>query len=305
MLDKFWEGIGSNLAERWLEHIFGPAFLFWSGGVGLYTWNRGFDKVMADAQALTLIQQGTWIFLGLLTLVFSSMLMNAIRFPILRLLEGYWPWPFNYLGLGITYFRKLIFQKKYDDLRSLKTTETERKLDRKEKEKLTRLEVWVHWNPVKASELMPTTLGNILRARERSPKRKYGFDAVICWPRIWPLLPENVRNDLIASRSSLDQLIELWFWGLLFLLWSTQSPWAVVIGLLWMFLSYGISLQAAMAYGDLLESAFDLHRLSLYDAIGWNRPKNSDEEKELGAQLTEFLWRGTLPEPQAYIRKKE
>ena len=30
MLDKFWENIGTNVAERWIEYIFGPAFLFWA-----------------------------------------------------------------------------------------------------------------------------------------------------------------------------------------------------------------------------------------------------------------------------------
>ena len=41
MLSKFWESIGSDLAERWLEYIFGPAFLFWAGGCGIYVWKTG------------------------------------------------------------------------------------------------------------------------------------------------------------------------------------------------------------------------------------------------------------------------
>jgi len=39
----------------------------------------------------------------------------------------------------------------------------------------------------------------------------------------------------------------------------------------------------------------DLHRMALYEALGWPRPKDSDEEKALGRRLTEFLWRGTDP----------
>jgi hypothetical protein len=126
---------------------------------------------------------------------------------------------------------------------------------------------------------------------------------VICWPRLWPLLPENVRTDLTNARSSLDRLVELWFWGLLFLLWAFWTSWAVIIGLLWMVMTYGMALQSAMAYGDLLESAFDLHRFSLYDAMNWPRPKNTQEEKVLGAQLTEYLWRGTLPKKLTYNSK--
>jgi len=305
MLDKFWESIGSDLAERWLEYIFGPAFLFWAGGVGLYVWKTGWSTVLADMQVLTPFQQVMWIVLALMVLVFSSTLMRAIHFPLLRLLEGYWPLPFNFLGLGVVAIRKLFFRPKYDNLRSLKGLDGKGELDPGQSDKLSRLEVWAHWRPASAKEQMPTALGNILRARELSPRRKYGLDAVVCWPLLWPLLSENVRNDLMAARSSLDSLAELWFWGLLFLLWASLTPWAIAIGLLWMILAYGTSLQAAMAYGELLESAFDLYRLSLYDAVGWPRPKSNDEEKKLGEQLTEFLWRGGVSGTITYQFKKQ
>jgi hypothetical protein len=92
MLDKFWESIGSNIAERWLEYIFGPAFLFWAGGLGLYVWRTGWQESLKSTQALTAFQQGSLIVLALFVLVVSSMFVQALRFPILQLLEGYWPW---------------------------------------------------------------------------------------------------------------------------------------------------------------------------------------------------------------------
>jgi hypothetical protein len=293
MLDKFWESIGTNLAGRWLDHIFGPAFLFWAGGLGLYAWQTGWQALLTDAQALTQFQQISWIILGLLVLVFSSLLVQAIRFPVLRLLEGYWPWPFTYPSSWIVAARKRFFNKRYEELRHLKASEEKGTLSAGQPEKLARLEEWAHWYPAQSDDLLPTALGNILRARERTPGRKYGLDAVICWPRLWPLLPEIVRTDVSTARSSLDRMVELWFWGLLFLAWTVWTPWAAVIGMLWMIITYGMAIQAAMAYGDLFETAFDLHRLSLYDAIGWSRPASIKEEKGQGKQLTEFLWRGT------------
>lgn len=304
MLNKFWESIGSNVAERWVEYIIGPAFLFWAGGFGLFVWRTGWQTVLNDAQALSPFQQGTWLVLALFILIFSSVLMQAIRFPILRLLEGYWVWPFNYLGLGIVALQRPYFQKKYDELRRLASSD-QKNLDPRQRERLIQLDAWAHSHPVKTANLLPTALGNVLRARELSPERKYGLDAIVCWPRLWPLLPENVRTDLANARSSLDRLAELWFWGMLFLLWAFLTPWAVLVGLLWMLMTYTMAHQSAMAYGDLLESAFDLYRFSLYDAIGWSRPKNTQEEKVLGAQLTEYLWRGTLPKPLTYKRKQE
>ena len=304
MLNKFWESIGSKTAERWLDHIFGPAFLFWFGGFGLYVWRTGWQTVLNNTQALSPFQQGSLLVLAIFLLVFSSILMQAIRFSILRVLEGYWPLPFNYLGLGIVALRRPYFQKKYDELRRL-ASEDPKKLDAIQRERLIHLDTWAHLHPAKSKDLLPTSLGNILRARELAPERKYGLDAIVCWPRFWSLLPENVRTDLANSRSSLDRLAELWFWGLLFCSWAFLTPWAVLIGLLWMLMTYAMARQSAIAYGDLLESAFDLYRCLLYDAMGWSRPKNTQDEKMFGAQLTEYLWRGTLPKPLTYRTKPE
>ena len=295
MLTKFWESIGSDFAKKWLEHIFGPAFLFWGGGFALYAWKTGWKEILVQVQSLTIFQQGSLIILSLLVLVFSSLLAQSIRFSVLRGLEGYWPWPFSYFGFWIISLRKRHFQKKYNELRHLKVSESKGKLTDKEAQKLIQLDIWAHWHPVKAKDILPTTLGNTLRARERTPERRYGLDAVVCWPRLWSLLPENVRSDLINARFSLDRLVEIWFWGLLFLLWNFLTPWSLVISVVWMILAYSMIIQAAMAYGELFEAAFDLHRMSLYDALAWASPKNSEEEKILGGQLTEFLWRGTLP----------
>jgi hypothetical protein len=302
MLDNFWKSIGTKVAECWVEYIFGPAFLFWAGGLGLYAWKTGWQAALHDVQTLTPFQQGVWLVLALLTLIFSSVLMQALRYPILRILEGYWPWPIHYLRPGIVTIRKWVYQRRMTELHELASVDR-KKLSLAKNDRLIELEVWAHWQPVNARDLLPTALGNIMRARERSTDRKYGLDGIICWPRLWPLLPENLRSDLINARSVLDRLVELWFWGLLFWIWSIWMPWAVVIGLLWMLTTYWIACQAAMAYGELMETAFDLHRFSLYEMLGWPLPQSTQDEHTLGAQLTEYLWRGTLPAPITYRAK--
>jgi hypothetical protein len=304
MLNKFWENIGTKVADRWLEIIFGPAFLFWAGGLGLYAWQIGWQKAVNDFQTRTPFQQGSWSILGLLILIFSSIAMQSLHFTFLRLMEGYWPWPFSYLRMGIVKLRKLRFEKKYAKLRKLASLD-KADLSTGQREEFLLLDHWAHWHPVDPKDLLPTKLGNILRAREFSPERKYGLDAIICWSRLWLLLPERVRTDLTETRIALDRLAELFFWGFLFTCWFFLSPWALVISLLWMGVTYWVACQHAASFGDLLESAFDLHRFLLYDAIGWHRPKNTQEEKDLGKQLTEYLWRGTLPKPLTYQHKEK
>lgn len=304
MLNKFWENIGTKVADRWLEIILGPAFLFWAGGLGLFAWQIGWQKVLNDIQAFPPFQQGGWIVLGLLILVFSSVVMRALRFTFLRLLEGYWPLPLSYLRTLIVALQRPRFEKKYAELRSL-ASQDKKGFSPQQHERLRSLDHWAHWHPVTPKYLLPTKLGNILRAREYSPERKYGLDAIICWPRLWSLLPETIRIDLTDARTSLDRLAELFFWGFLFTCWFFLTPWALVISLLWMRVTYWVACQHAASFGDLLESAFDLHRFLLYDAIGWHRPKNTQEEKDLGKQLTEYLWRGTLPNPLTYQHKEK
>jgi hypothetical protein len=300
MLDKFWESISTDLAKRWIEYIFGPAFLFWFGGLAIYTWQTGWQKVLTNLQLLKPIEQVLFVIITFLVLAFSSILVHTFRFPVLRLLEGYWPWPFNFFSSKIIAYRQLTFHKKYNDLHHLKAYESKDELDFTQRSRLAQLEVWAHWNPTKPNDLLPTALGNIIRSREQSPADRYGLDAMVCWPRLWALLPENVRDDLTKARNSLDQMIELWLWGLLFFIFIAWTPWVLVLGLLWVGITYNMSLQAAMTYGELLESSFDLYRLSLYDALGWPRPQNREEEKANGYSLTEFLWRGTLPEGVGY-----
>ena len=300
MLDKFWETLGEELAKRWLDYLFGPAFLFWAGGLGLYVWQQGWETVMTTWQGWAIYQQVTALLIALLVVFLSSLAMKTLQFPVIRLLEGYWPWPLNHVGSYIVSRSQKDFDKKYKDLRKLKTKEENKSITSDEQDQLSRLEAWAHSTPPSKKELLPTRLGNLLRARELASSRKYSLDSLVCWPRLWCLLPECQRENLTASRASLNQQAELWLWGFLFLVWTVLNPLVVFISLVWMLLAYRIALQTAEVYGDLVETAFDLHHLSLYDALGWERPKDDEEEKATGAQLSEFLWRGTTKEKIQY-----
>lgn len=293
MLDKFWESLGEGVAKNWLDYLFGPAFLFWVGGAGIYIWKTGLDPVIKMIQGWGIPAQVVLLIAGILLIVFSTLAAQAVSLPLLRLLEGYWPWPLNYLARWIVALRKKPFTQRYSRLRLLKAKTDP--LTPAEQAQLTDLEMWAHRFPPSAKDLLATGLGNLLRARELTPKNRYGLDAVVCWPRLWCLLPESERQDLQAARAALNSQVALWLWGALFLVWTWISWWAVPIALVWMILAYAVAYQTAGSYGDLVESAFDLHRFELYDAFGWRRPKDSQEEKAKGAELSEFLWRGTTP----------
>jgi hypothetical protein len=300
MLDKFFETMGQELAKRWLDYLFGPAFLFWAGGMGLYIWKLGWDAIKVTWQSWEIYQQVTAILAALLVVFVSSLAIRAVQLPVIRILEGYWPWPLNNIASYIVSKNQKKFAEQYKALRELKQKEKDKPITPEEQDRLFQLEDWAHCNPASAKDLLPTRLGNLLRSREMAPSRKYGLDALICWPRLWCLLPECIQENLTSSRDVLNQQAELWLWGLLFLVWTALNPLVVLISLMWMFLAYRMTLQTAAVYGDLMETAFDLHRFALYDALGWPRPKDCNEEKVAGARLTEFLWRGAIGEKIVY-----
>ena len=323
MLDKFWDALGEEMAKRWLDYLFGPAFLFWFAGLGLYTWHYGWngkygwDAVESAWNGWAIYQQIATLLIAILVVFLSSKAMQTFQFPAIRLLEGYWPWPLNKLGSHMVSRNRKDFARRYKILLELKIKDDNKSTSSDEQNQLRQLDAWIHSNPAQESYLLPTRLGNLIRAREQASSRKYGLDSIVCWPRFWCLLPECLQNEITSSRAALNQNAELWLWGLLFLVWMAMflqrntndtileqaAPAIVVvlISIVWMFFAYRMALQNAAIYGDLVETAFDLHRFALYDAVSWPRPIDSDEEKAKGEQLSEFLWRGTVGGKVEYV----
>ncbi|MEH1920870.1 hypothetical protein [Nostoc sp.] len=149
-----------------------------------------------------------------------------------------------------------------------------------------------HYRPLD-NQLMPTRLGNILRAAEQRPLEKYGLDAIVCWSRLWLLLSDAVKKDLQEARADLNAAIRIWLWSLLFILWTIWAWWAAPVGIISaIFAYYYWAVDAARNYGELIEATFDLHRHLLYQSLRWNLPPDPNEERRVGRQLTEYLWRG-------------
>jgi len=144
------------------------------------------------------------------------------------------------------------------------------------------------------NQLMPTRLGNILRAAEQRPLEKYGLDAIVCWSRLWLLLPEAVKKDLQEARADLNTAAHIWLWSLLFILWTFLGAWwAAPLGILSaLFAYYNWALDAARTYGELIEATFDLYRHLLYQSLRWNLPAEPEVERRVGQDLTRYLWRG-------------
>jgi hypothetical protein len=139
--------------------------------------------------------------------------------------------------------------------------------------------------------MMPTLLGNLLRAAEEHAWVRYGLEAGVCWPRLWFLLPRDVREEIAAARSRLNEATRWLGWGLLFVVWTVWAWWAAPVGLLIAGLAWQGMTRAALVYGDLVRAAFDLYHPLLFEHLGWPKPKGPED----GRRLTEYLARGIRP----------
>jgi hypothetical protein len=139
---------------------------------------------------------------------------------------------------------------------------------------------------------MPTRLGNLLRAMEARPGDRYGLDAIVCWPWLWLILPEQARKELTDSRRALDQYAEIWLWSVLFFGWIYFSWWVPLVAIAVAVLAYRGMITAAVFYGDLVEACYDLHRFDLYASLKWPPPTSPANEPADGAALTKYLSRG-------------
>ena len=304
MLTKFWESVGEGLSEKWLS-LLGPSFVFWAGGLFILVGWNGLAILSKTLLALEVGQQVALLVGTLVLLLGSSSILQRLSYPILRLLEGYWPFPFYWLSLLLIKWQSFWISHWEHRWQNLEKKRSENKLSMKELRDYSNLERRLHYIPSNPNNFMPTVLGNILRMAETQPGHKYGLDGVVCWPRLWPLLSDKMREELGKARQSLNQAAELWAWGMLFLVWGFKSWWAILIGLIWAWVAYQMTLNNAVVYADLIESAFDIYRGDLYKALRWPLPRNPAEEREKGQALTAYLWRGSESDKPIFIGSNE
>ncbi|WP_062434427.1 hypothetical protein [Herbidospora daliensis] len=168
--------------------------------------------------------------------------------------------------------------------------------------------------------VLPTRLGNVLRAAELYPMRRYGADLIIVWPRLYYVLPRDMIADVEDARATLEFSLVLSLWFVAFgvggplVAYTTGS--SMSAGLLCFFggmplayLLYVSAISAATEYGEHLRSAFELHRFDLLARYRLPLPNNLQEEKAQWRQLMSFIVSGAEPDwrydPDATARLDE
>jgi hypothetical protein len=293
VVEKFWKNIGQALAKEWTARMLTPAFAFWAGGLLAWAFRYGWSNLTSWWSARSVLEQAALLVGGLFLVAFSAVVMEWAQDRILWWAEGYWPkplWPLRF-ALARRWEKKAKqMEERWQELAE-KCEGHPEKLPPPERAEYARLDAFRLRLPVDPGRMMPTLLGNLLRAAEEHAWVRYGLEAGVCWPRLWFLLPRDVREEIAAARSRLNEATRWFGWGLLFVVWTVWAWWAAPVGLLIAGLAWQGMTRAALVYGDLVRAAFDLYHPLLFEHLGWPKPKGPED----GRRLTEYLARGIRP----------
>jgi hypothetical protein len=303
---KLLESFGGKFAEQWVTTLLTPAFAFWAGGCIALIQRRGWQSLAQPFSQHPEPLQIAILISCFCTIALSAFIVQRFDLTVLRFLEGYWhPW-LRPLQKRLTRREKIRLHKIETRLAVLSQRDLT-SLSADEKAEYVKLDWQQMHMPSTSDQLMPTRLGNILRATERRPSERYGLDAIICWSRLWLLLPDTTRKDIQEARAELNNAARLWLWSLLFSIWTVLGVWwAFPIAAIAAWFTYYVwILDAANTYADLVDAAFDIHRTLLYKALRWQLPPHAAAEIEAGKQLTAYLWNGSDSDSLHFVQPKD
>lgn len=282
--------VTGQLDRRFILNAFFPTLVFAllmglivvSGAVGLDPAIEWWGKQAALVQVMLTI--------GVVAAVFvAANVVAASMLSITRMFEGYAGPGRIGAGWGRNYH--------YWRLQRLQDEDGDSAAEKAKKERQRRR---FPENAKDASDMAPTRLGNVLRGAELYPFVRYGLPAISIWTRLYHLLPEELRGALEEARSSMELLLVVSFWsGILsvagsvcLLVYGASTAWVLSTLLgsaATAALAYLGALGPARVYGNLVRTAFDLHRLELLTAMRVPLPASPAEERLVWSTLIRFL----------------
>jgi hypothetical protein len=297
MSEKLLEGFGNKLTEQWAVTILTPAFVFWTGGAIAAIQKFGWKNIRDLFGSLPETLQVASLVGILIVISISAFVVQQFDRKVIRILEGYWWDVFGCLAFYLKKRQVERLDRLESDLDKVNppTDETYTKYVRFDRQ--------IQHYPNK-QYILPTRLGNILRAAERRPLDRYGLDAIVVWPRLWMLLPDGVRADLQSAHNDLNIAARFWLWSMLCLVWVPLYAscvwwwWSIpIIAIsIALYVYYGWLLETAINYSSLIDAVFDIYRINLYQSLRWKLPVDTKQDKAFGLEITMYLRRGPDPD---------
>lgn len=255
---------------------------------------------------------GPQIALVVVSVVAATIILQPFQVAVVQLLEGYWT-PFK-RGGGTAPVRRamadMAIELQRRRRRALELRKSSPSIDEQDWAKGQ-----LHYYPEKVENLLPTRLGNTLRAAEERAGGRYGFDTNVAYPRLYPLVSERLAGQLRDFSSQLDTtahlcvaLVAATIVSVVLLAPNGSPEWLgvpAITGILAWF-AYRAAITAARLLGDQWMVTFDLHRFDLLVQLHYRLPLNLEDERDLNERVTRLLAeleRSTLAKERAYRKK--
>lgn len=258
------------------------------------------------------------LILGAVALLIGLVLLG-LRDPFLYLVSGYllvrdstrwWYRPIRHVGNWMR-DRRLADFERLTAAAKRKSGETEAQL------RLRKLAEW-HldlWFPDGQTKVLPTRIGNRIRAWEDYARKRWSLETVVVWPRVNAFLTEQ-ESKLHADAETdvaffLNGALSLFLAGLVMLAdLAVNQPhplwlwWIYVVPFVLMYAFYRAAVGAAERWGGYVRASIDVHRFDLYAKLGVKSPATAQETTEVGVALNRFLLYGDpLPDDLRAVPK--
>ncbi|WP_329086528.1 hypothetical protein [Streptosporangium sp. NBC_01469] len=292
MIDSLFDRAASVLERRFLRNAFLPVLLFLPVTLAPCLLQGGnLERGLAAWEGQTL----TFKFLAVIGYFtfcwFSAAIVASQWRNIIRLFEGYPVARFPWLeSIGV----------RWHSARSAELVDlVERERDRMS---ASELRYWAY----PETGVLPTRLGNVLRAAEFYPIRRYGISLITVWPRLHKVLPRETAEDVEDARATMEFLLVLCLWLVAFaalnpvlaVLLGTSMPLSILLfalGLVLAYWAYLSAIPAAAEYGEHLRAAFEVHRLKLLEQLRLPQPDTLLAERARWEDLDRFILEGASP----------
>lgn len=328
MSSEFSDSAATFFDRRFFLAYWYPTLLSFSTGLLIYSWPldwKPLDLYFSASQNGIPGSQPSFnlqiILVTLLLTLVIAHLLQAFSHPLVQVWEGYWP-----KLLWNWYKDKKGVEDRWDELKrerknaqeriktsedpDLFTTDQDYAL-RKEiefRQKYACLQEKLFYEyPSQKDQLLPTQLGNVLRAAEDYSQSKYGMDIVFWWPRLWLILPEAVQQQLNDSETPMlsllnlaTQLVVISLIGFIYLCVQYTGPWkffaffaafiTLIVGITLTTFAYHGAVTHAKVYGTLIRSIVDTYRFDLLGTLRQPMPLNLHEEKKLWRNLMRWAY---------------
>ncbi len=166
--------------------------------------------------------------------------------------------------------------------------------------------------PDGADRILPTRLGNAIRAFEDYPYKRWGLDGVALWPRVEMMLTADEREPYTDAKIDVNVFLNAVVGAIVAgvvlvadgiahdpLAWNWW--WAYFLPFIFAYVAYRFAVGAAARWGSEVRTVYDLKRLALYQAYGLKAPASAREEKKLATALNRLVLYGDAIDEQFWI----